>query len=1144
MQLLAEEHQTLTAKEDARFQAHLAECTACRKLAGAHSDIATMATGFAEATPPTEVSLPMVDPSVFAKGAVLAKGGMGRITRAMDLRLGREVAIKEVLAPSFRARFEREALITARLQHPAIVPIYEAGTWPDGSAFYTMRLVWGTTLQKAIAERDTLEKRLALLPQVIAAVEALGYAHSRRVVHRDLKPGNILVGEFGETVVIDWGLAKEIDRADVMVSTSDVSLAADLTHAGSVMGTPCFMSPEQAAGEALDERADVYALGAIIYNLLAGHPPHWDTADHTADRLVDAARNDRPTALATLAARAPADLRAIVERAMARNPKDRYRTGKEMAEELRRFEAGQLIGSRDYTLRDLVMRWLRKHRTVLAVATVALVVVAVVGIGSIVNVMRSRAAERDAREAADKARAVSDANLTSLLEEQGRAAIVAGDRDRAIPYLVEAHARGHDGVAIRHLIAEATRDHDLLDYTTEPMHQQVTSVGYAADGTLVTVDMFDASIAQSRGATKIATKPTGKTIDASRLSPDARRAIVVSHDGSLALHEVATGAEVWAIKDPAASYPEIVFDPSGRRFAFASDVGTSLRDLETGRLVASIVTHDSPTAALAFSATGELVASVGSDGSVGIYDAATGKSLRTTKLADQGTSLVFVGPDAVVVGTSGGAAMLWRFGAAPIPLGGHRGWITEVAAHGEMVATADEAGGVRLWHLDGQLIGESRDAHTKIDDLVFSPDGTLLVGAGADKHVYIWDTSGLGLRGAIDAFHAGSSSEAYREERHGLVWNRDGTRLATLGSGEARVYVWRVPSGNRVARFASEASACAGARIVSATATELSVRELPAVAPIRTIGNLDIHIGTWATGGVLPPHVQLGRGGSRAAVWGLEHATVYDLDTGVTVARIMRAGKDVKTAVQMSDDARVLLRRSMTDELTVFDAEHGTVMRDMAAANISSVELSPKGDRVASVDWNGVTIVWTLANGAVTALADGGGFELRIDPTGRRVAVGGAKTVVVRALDTGAIIAKLAVGVDVDNMRFSDDGHRIAVRARDRSVRLWDVDANRALLSVDDVAAGGFATSPDGRFATAGDDGTVRIWDTATTRLVETIHADRTVLDLGWCGGGSRLRVQSEGMATIWDVHLDDRTASELSPLAVGWKLVDGVYVR
>lgn len=153
-----------------------------------------------------------VDPQHYVVGNEIAKGGMGRILAARDRRLGRPVAIKELLVTSgdLRARFEREARITAMLQHPSIVNILEAGEWPSGEPFYVMRLVTGESLDRVVGGCPTLAQRLALLPNVIAVVDALAYAHSMRVIHRDLKPANVLVGEFGETVVIDWGLAKDL----------------------------------------------------------------------------------------------------------------------------------------------------------------------------------------------------------------------------------------------------------------------------------------------------------------------------------------------------------------------------------------------------------------------------------------------------------------------------------------------------------------------------------------------------------------------------------------------------------------------------------------------------------------------------------------------------------------------------------------------------------------------------------------------------------------------------------------------------------------------------------------------------------------------------------------------------------------------
>jgi tRNA A-37 threonylcarbamoyl transferase component Bud32 len=354
------EQRTLSPLEETQLRNHTSTCATCQALS-------------------IDVVWPIVDPIVFAKSTEVISGGMGRITRAYDRRLGRELAIKEVLGENLRRRFEREARITARLQHPAIVPIYEAGQFPGGTSFYTMRFVTGRTLQQAIDAAPTLLDRLGLMPHVRSVADALAYAHAHGVIHRDLKPGNVLVGEFGETVVIDWGLAKDLDGDDDDAPHSRAS-EPSLTQYGSVMGTPCFMSPAQAAGAEADATDDVYALGAILYQTLAGAPPYWDTTTQDADELIKATIAHAPTPIAELAPEAPPDLHAIVSRAMSRDKAARYPTAKELADELARFEAGQLLISRAYGVRELAMRWLKRHRRAAilgALAIVAAIVLAV-----------------------------------------------------------------------------------------------------------------------------------------------------------------------------------------------------------------------------------------------------------------------------------------------------------------------------------------------------------------------------------------------------------------------------------------------------------------------------------------------------------------------------------------------------------------------------------------------------------------------------------------------------------------------------------------------------------------------------------------------------------------------------------------------
>jgi serine/threonine protein kinase len=302
-------------------------------------------------------ALPVAGNDRYVLDREIGSGGMGRVFAARDLRLQRPVAIKmlRVRDAGLATRFEREVRLAARLQHPGVVPVYDAGFWPSGEPFLVMKLVLGQSLARVIRDADTPADRLALLPHVITAAEAVAYAHDQGIVHRDLKPINILVGAFGETIVLDWGLAKDL-RANV-AEEHDGAVASPVapppgdTAAGSVLGTPSYMPPEQAAGSPVDARADVYALGAILYHVLAGTPPEAATGE--------AADAQRSVPLATLEPRLPPDLLAIVGKALARDPQARYPSAFELAEDLRRFAAGQLVAARSYSRVARMARFLR-----------------------------------------------------------------------------------------------------------------------------------------------------------------------------------------------------------------------------------------------------------------------------------------------------------------------------------------------------------------------------------------------------------------------------------------------------------------------------------------------------------------------------------------------------------------------------------------------------------------------------------------------------------------------------------------------------------------------------------------------------------------------------------------------------------------
>jgi non-specific serine/threonine protein kinase/serine/threonine-protein kinase len=265
--------------------------------------------------------------------------------------------------------------------------------------------VQGKPFDRAIAEAGSYDKRLALLAPFVSACDAVAYAHRLGVIHRDIKPSNVLLGDFGDTVVIDWGLAKDLESVEPAQETAagEAPAAAGelLTGAGALLGTPGFMSPEQAWGEPADKRSDVYALGAMLYKLLAGRPPY---LGKSSAEVLAALRGGPPPPVASLVPDLAAELSTIVGRAMDPDPARRYADASELAEELKLFLTGRLVRSHSYSTWQLVRRWARRYAAVLAVSAAAVVVL--VGAG-VVGIRRIFAEKERANREATTARSVS-----------------------------------------------------------------------------------------------------------------------------------------------------------------------------------------------------------------------------------------------------------------------------------------------------------------------------------------------------------------------------------------------------------------------------------------------------------------------------------------------------------------------------------------------------------------------------------------------------------------------------------------------------------------------------------------------------------------------------------------------------------------
>jgi serine/threonine protein kinase/tetratricopeptide (TPR) repeat protein len=403
-----------------------------------------------------------------------AAGGLGRVHLARDEQLRRTVALKEIRPdraddPRIRQRFLAEAEITGQLEHPGIVPIYALEKDVAGRPIYAMRFIQGKQLGEAIKayhrEPNSLKLR-ELLQRFVSVCQTLAYAHSRGVIHRDLKPANVMLGDYGETLVVDWGLAKRFRSIASQTNAESPSTSAgnpesgdgettpaqtvayapagvdtdsgQLTTAGQVLGTPAYMAPEQARGEieALGPAADIYALGAIVYEILTGQPPY---RGPSAMEVLEQVVSGPPPKPIARSRRAPHALNAVCEKAMARTASERYATCDELAREVERWLADEAVTAYPEPLTARLGRWSRRHRTLVTGTIVAVVLMLLTGGGF--------AWWRGQQEAAEVARLVRNDEQIAALLGQCEGALRRDDAVGAALVLDEAEKRTSDGGA-------------------------------------------------------------------------------------------------------------------------------------------------------------------------------------------------------------------------------------------------------------------------------------------------------------------------------------------------------------------------------------------------------------------------------------------------------------------------------------------------------------------------------------------------------------------------------------------------------------------------------------------------------------------------------------------------------------------------